>query len=340
MNMQSSFAGAMLGTFAGDALGMPVENWSARRIAQTFGTLDRMVGASPWLRMYAAAYSVMKAPTQMVPASTLGAGTYTDDTQMMIAVAESLVACRGFDGADMARRFVACYEPRRGYGGGTVRALQALRRGEPWDRVGAQLFDGTGSFGNGAAMRAAPLGLLYHDDPAELRRVAEQASAITHAHPLGREGGVLLAYAVACALQCHKAGGLEPDGFLADLQAFLSPDAAPLRDRLQRVGELLRTQPDVETVVQTLGNRASAITSVPAALYAVLAHPDSFRDAVVYAVSLGGDTDTIGAMAGAVAGACHGVEAIPEEWLAALENGPKGRDHVRKLAEDLLTVKR
>ena len=88
-------------------------------------------------------------------------------------------------------------------------------------------------------------------------------------------------------------------------------------------------------VAATLGNDISAAGSVPSAIYSVLAHPNSLRDAVVFAVNLGGDTDTLGAMAGAVAGALHGADAIPESWLNALENGDKGRDYVVRLAEQL-----
>ncbi len=134
------------------------------------------------------------------------AGTNTDDTQMMIGVAESLIACGGFDGADMARRFVENYEPHRGYGAGAHQVLQALRDGCPWDRA-ATIVLPQGSFGNGAAMRVAPVGLLYHQNSVELRRVAELSASITHAHPLGKEGRALQANAAALAARS------DPDEF-------------------------------------------------------------------------------------------------------------------------------
>ena len=98
---------------------------------------------------------------------------------------------------------------------------------------------------------------------------------------------------------------------------------------------LVFRNPSVEEVVETLGNDVRAHTAVPTALYAFLSHSGSFKEAVVYAVSLGGDTDTIGAMTGAIAGAYHGVEAIPRGWLDALENESKGRDYVLDMAARL-----
>jgi poly(ADP-ribose) glycohydrolase ARH3 len=84
-----------------------------------------------------------------------------------------------------------------------------------------------------------------------------------------------------------------------------------------------------------LGTDISAPLSVPTAIYAFLSHPDSFANAVLYAVKLGGDTDTIGAMCGAISGAYHGIEAIPPRWLNALENGMYGRDYALDLAGQL-----
>lgn len=329
--MQSKFTGSLLGTFAGDILGMPVENWSAEKIAGRFGVLDEPQDAALWLQAYGLTYGLLKDPGHGLGNARLKRGTYTDDTQMMIAVAESLVACKGFDGADMAARFVKSYDPRRGYGPGAAKVIGALARGAHWEEAGRSLFGGTGSFGNGASMRVAPVGLLYHDQPEELRRVAELSASITHAHPIGKEGAALQAYAVACAFN-SEAEGFSPQAFLEKLKAFLNPECEPLRQKLELVSKLLSEKPSVSAVVSTLGNDVSADGSVPAAIYAFLANSASFKNAVVYAVSLGGDTDTIGAMTGAIAGAFHGVNAIPTSWMEAMENGLKGRDYVRDMA--------
>ena len=179
-------------------------------------------------------------------------------------------------------------------------------------------------------MRVAPVGTFYHRDLPELRR----AAAITHAHPLGKEGAALQACAVALAVRAQP-GEFEPVGFLGQLMSFVRPDADEFTRRLASIGSPLDAGPTVDRVVAELGNDIRAHGSVPAAIYAFLSHPDSFEQAVTYAVMLRGDTDTIGAMAGAIAGALHGVEAILAEWYEGLENSTTGRDYVRTLAARL-----
>lgn len=334
--LKSKFIGALMGTFVGDALGMPVEGWSTQRIARTFGQVTDLNNASLFVRVYSTIFGLLTNPQLAFSNVRLGRGSYTDDTQMMIGVAESLTACGGFDGADMARRFVENFDPRRGYGPGAMKAIGGLRRGIPWNVVGKQLFGSHGgSFGNGAAMRVAPVGVFYYDDFTELRRAAELSASITHSHYLGKEGAALQAFAVACAVRREPGATFDALSFLDDLRNFVQPDCAEFQEKLTKISDLLTRQPTVFEVANALGNGVEIFNSVPAAIYSFLTHADSFKDAVVYAVSVGGDTDTIGAMTGAIAGAFHGVEGIPDEWLNALENGEKGRDYVWQLAETL-----
>ena len=307
--LKDRFAGALLGTMVGDQLGAPFEGQPPEMVTQRL-SLDTHE-AVQWLR----------------------GGRYTDDTQMMIGVAESLADCGGFDGAHMAGRFADNYDPHRGYGGGAHVVLAALQAGHAWDQVATLVFP-DGSFGNGAAMRVAPVGVFYRDDPAELRNAAEGSAAITHAHPLGKEGAVMQACAVALAARTEPEE-FDPVRFLGQLRLLARLEVDEYVQRLDAIEHLLGSPPDVDGAVEGLGNDIRAHTAVPAAIYAFLSHPDSFSDAVLFAVLLGGDTDTIGAMAGAIAGALHGASAIPANWLDALENSTKGRDHVMGLAERL-----
>lgn len=302
------FQGALLGTHVGDALGMAVEGWGADKIRRTYGEVR-----------------------DMIPARR-GRGTYTDDTEMTIALAASLIRCRGFSGEDVALSFVEHYNPSRGYGPGTTRVLLLLKSGVAWSQAAGMVFSGRGSFGNGAAMRVAPVGLLYHDRLEELRRVAELSAAVTHGHFLGREGAAIQAYAVALAVRA-KPGDLDRDKFLRSLADFVHPEAQEFREKLAFIGELLAKDPRREEVVRLLGNDVRAAYSVPAAIYSFLRFPESFEEAVVYAVGLGGDTDTIGAMTGAIAGAYHGRAGIPVRWLEVLEGGCLLEDLGRALWE-------
>jgi poly(ADP-ribose) glycohydrolase ARH3 len=255
---------------------------------------------------------------------------YTDDTHMMIGVAESLVNFGGFNGEDMAQTFARNYElePFRGYGPGPPRIFRLIRTGVTWDEAARGIYPG-GSYGNGSAMRAAPIGVFYHHNPAMLREVAYNSSGITHTHKLGKEGAALQAYAVALATSLEPSDGLDRTGFLAKLTSFVKD--AVYKEKLGRIEALLDKPADRGKVVTELGNGIEAFNSVPTAVYSFLLQPQSFARAVLHAISLGGDTDTIGAMTGAVSGAYLGVESIPGRWRVRLENRP----YIEELAEKL-----
>ena len=254
---------------------------------------------------------------------------YTDDTHMTIGVAESLLENKGFDGEHMAQTFIENYEaePWRGYGPGPPRIFMMINSGEPWYSAADKLYRG-GSFGNGSAMRVAPVGLLYSHDLERLREIAYQSSSITHSHELGREGAALQACAVALALNIPSGEEISREDFLLKLQDFVQNQL--YKEKLASVGELLGEQ-DRTRVVAVLGNSIEAPRSVPTAIYCFLRQPKSYKDCVIYAISLGGDTDTIASMAGAISDAYLGIEAIPGEWRAKVES----RDYIEALAEKL-----
>jgi len=304
--LRAKFLGALLGTGVGDALGASLEG-------------RRRVGEEE-IRSLAERKEVL---------------TYTDDTHMMLGVAESLIANKGFIGEHMAQTFIRNFtqEPWRGYGPGPPRVFKLIKSGEAWDKASERFYPG-GSYGNGSAMRIAPIGVFYYDEPKKLKEVAYQSSQITHAHVLGKEGAALQAYAVALAT-----GFVPPtfdrEDFLQRLNDFIEHEV--YKRKLQKIAELLaRDKVDRLEVVRELGNGIEAFNSVPTAIYSFLSHPQSFEEAVLYAVSLGGDTDTIGAMTGAISGAYLGINSIPESWKAKLEN----RQYLEELAEKLWEIKK
>jgi len=258
--------------------------------------------------------------------------TYTDDTHMTIGVVESLIESNGFDGEHMAQTFIRNYEsePWRGYGPGPPRVFRMIKNGESWDNAASKIYKG-GSFGNGAAMRVAPIGLLYYYNPTKLREIACKSSSITHSHELGKEGAALQAYAVALALNTPLGEEIDGEAFILKLQNFAQNQT--YKEKLASVKELLGEQ-DRRQVVAVLGNGIEALRSVPIAIYCFLSHPRSYKDCVIYAISLGGDTDTIASMAGAISGANLGIKAIPNEWRAKLEN----RVYIEALAEGLYEI--
>ena len=298
--LKSKFVGCLIGSAVGDALGSSFEGFSSSKVdAERFH------------------------------------GRWTDDTHMMIGVAESLIANKGFDGNHMAQTFIKNYEqePWRGYASGPPRVFRWIKSGVAWNEAARRLFGGAGSFGNGAAMRVAPVGLFYYDDLEKLRAVAYSQSQITHTHELGMEGAALQAYAVALAIKADSSRRLDPYDFLAELKNFTKNEVHKMK--LEKMRKLLADAADKKTVVRELGNGVESHNSVPTAIYCFLRNWSIFEDAVLYAVSLGGDTDTIGAMTGAISGAYHGVEAIPEQWRNKLER----KDYIERLAEKLWEIK-
>jgi poly(ADP-ribose) glycohydrolase ARH3 len=182
-------------------------------------------------------------------------------------------------------------------------------------------------------MRVAPVALFYSRDLNALKDAAYRQSEVTHAHPLAREGSFLQALAIALLLQPEASKRFNPLAFLARLSNAVSKDAPSFSKAFEVIENFLKNPPHPSEVIQRLGHDSRVIRSQPTALYSFLSHPESFEEAVVYAVNLGGDTDTIGAMTGALAGAFHGASSIPQRWLDVLENHDKGRDWIRRLGQ-------
>lgn len=252
---------------------------------------------------------------------------HTDDTAMTIGLAESLLYVDGLDQDHLALTFTRHWErePGRGYGAGTASLLARLSSGTSWKDAAEAQFNGQGSFGNGAAMRVAPAA-LWAGDPALAADLARRSAVVTHTHPLGIDGAAVQAAAVATALTHPSTGTIDPVAFLAQLRAVADEDL--LAQRLDLVGLLLE-EGDVTNEDGRLGTGIEAHEAVPTAIYCFLCHPDSFRDTIRFAISLGGDTDTVAAMAGAIAGACLGERAIPVPWVDRTEAAPA----VRHLAD-------
>lgn len=280
------FAGSLLGLALGDALGAPHEGGP--------------VGQALWWAL------------------GLGRGDtlrWTDDTQMALGLAESLVERNGLDPDHVARAWAEAADWKRGYGPGARRLLAMIRAGTDWREANTAVFP-DGSYGNGAAMRVAPVGLFHHERPEALDRDAKASSVVTHAHPLAVEGALLIARATAAALHDR-----------IDL-AELAKGCAhrEYAEALEHAGgEMERGE-----VRRRLGAGVEAHRSVVTALH-VAARFREFTPMIEFVISLGGDTDTIGAMAGAVFGARWGRAALPAEPLSRLESRERIEETAAKL---------
>jgi ADP-ribosyl-[dinitrogen reductase] hydrolase len=305
-SVEERFVGCLLGMAIGDALGMPVEGWPGEAIRASYGVL---------------------ADFQPSPQRGLCKGQFTDDTQMMLMHAESIVATGRVDGDDLARRFVAWLRSGdvRGIGGSTLHSIQRLERGIHWRESGQ-----TGDFaaGNGVAMRIAPIGLLDCHDMERLRQDVCIAGAITHRNNEALAGGLAIAYAVARL----ATDATEPAALIEETIAFVG-DCEVTRN-LQRARKLLDADVLAADALATLGTTGYVVHTVASAFYCFVRTPDNFKQSVIEAVMAGHDTDTTAAVGGALSGAYNGLQGIPRCWLEQSED----RKHIGELARQICAL--
>ncbi len=244
---------------------------------------------------------------------------------MAIGVAETLAAHGEVLENRLCEAFVANYVPSRGYGRGARAVLEAMEDGKNYRHVAEQYFPG-GSYGNGAAMRVAPVGLVFRNDRVRLWQQAHLSALPTHLHPLGIEGAQLVALAVSLASQTSN---FDHSSFFRDMLSSCQSKA--YREKIEK-GSGAKSPNDLVA----LGNGIQALESVPTAIASFALTPRSFEETIANVIFLGGDTDTLAAMAGAIAGAYLGASKLPQRLIGLLESSPKGRVYLIELADSLL----
>jgi ADP-ribosylglycohydrolase len=246
---------------------------------------------------------------------------FTDDTMMALSVCACLERFGGMEPEWLAESFARHYDPERGYGhamNALLTRLDAIGAAN-WFEEAQQLFQGEGSFGNGAAMRVAPVGAYFAYD---LNLVVEHAtlSAIaTHCHPEGIAGAIAVAVGAAVAWRGPEAARLtDATGFLEAVRAH-TPESA-VRDGIERALALPASTTTLDAAL-TIGNgaRGSAQDTVPFALWSAARSLHNYEDALWETVNGGGDIDTNCAIVGGIVAMRTGAGSIPAEWLARRE---------------------
>jgi ADP-ribosylglycohydrolase len=289
-------AGALYGLAIGDALGMPTQSLPRARIVELYGEV--VDGLHP-------------APYDQPLAAGMPAGSITDDTEQAILLGHLVVEGNGLvDGHELARRLLAWEDDMRARGSldllgpSTKRALDALLAGGDIKE--------TGRYGttNGAAMRITPVGIATPSDLLIDRVIA--ASAPTHNTGLALSAAAAVAAAVSAGID----GATVPEATTAAVDAARRAASHGYwvagADVAARIAWAVSLHPTLEMLYDLVGTSLAAQESVPAAFAVANGFDDPWM-VVRVAASVGGDTDTIAAIAGAVVGACHGVEAFPED---------------------------
>ncbi|MGC0316635.1 MULTISPECIES: ADP-ribosylglycohydrolase family protein [Kitasatospora] len=245
---------------------------------------------------------------------------WTDDAEMACSVFAALRLRGTVDQRELGSAFAKHHDFDRGYGAAMNQLLRESRESGWHQERAAELFDGQGSWGNGAAMRVAPLGAWFAVDPVEAAWQAARSAEVTHAHPEAVAGTVAVAVAAAVAAG-SRGRRLAPEELLRPV-IELTP-AGRVRDAIGEALELA-AQPHVELVAHCLGNgrNVSAFDTVPFTLWCAARHLDDFAAGLRATASAGGDVDTTCAIVGGILAARLGVAGIPGEWLAAVEQLP------------------
>ncbi len=245
---------------------------------------------------------------------------YTDDTEMALAIADVLGSCGEIDQDRLAQGFAKRFgiNPYRGYGSGAIEVLQAIEAGQSWRKAAAALFFGQGSLGNGAAMRAAPVGAYFAGDWGAVVQQAQRSAEVTHMHPEGIAGAIAVAVAAAWAVSVSS----PRDSAAANLfDCVLTHTPAGLtRDGIERAARLPLDAWEYHAA-EKLGNgvEVRADDTVPFCLWVVARHLDDFTEGLWTAARTGGDADTTSAIIGGIIALAVGWEGLPVNWLARRE---------------------
>ncbi|MFF9315312.1 ADP-ribosylglycohydrolase family protein [Streptomyces sp. NPDC014748] len=249
-----------------------------------------------------------------------GTWQWTDDTEMACSVVAVLAAHQRIDQDALALSFARHHDFDRGYGPAVNRLLRLVREGGDWRELAAALFDGQGSWGNGAAMRIAPLGAWYADDPEQATHQAEISAYPTHQH---REAVVgAMAVAAAAALAAAPGGPPSPQALLDGVIALV-PARSAVGAGLRRARDMLDFG-DAGTVAAVLGcgRRTTAHDTVPFALWSAARRLGDYEEAFWTTAQAGGDVDTTCAIVGGVL-ASGRAGTPPAEWARRTEALPE-----------------
>ena len=306
--------GSIIGAVIGDALGMPTEYISPQELK----------------RVYNGKVTKFENPTNYHPCAHLEAGQYTDDTQQLILLAESLVQHKDFDFNDFAQKIgiwanKCLTDPtyNRFAGGTSLRAGLEIYSGKDPQHTGKV------SATCGSAMRIAPIGLVYHNHPTTRREAAKDAARITHNHSTTIDAAVLIADIVS-----NVVNDVEPREAVAQARAVME---SSLQKNIDYVFERSTTHP--QEIMKHIGAFEQVHETVPMAVSCFLYSPDDFSEVVINAANLvPGDTDSIACIAGAMAGARNGHEAIPAHFKDNIEDKQMLEQLAEELAETSLKI--
>lgn len=303
--LRQRFLGSIVGCAVGDALGAPFEGAlsSAIRLSPDEHIRFRKIRGYPL-------------------------GQYTDDTQLTLATIRAICRAKRVDGAEIAREFVALWQTGEIVSPGmscSDAVHNMVARGMSWEDAGTP----EGRAGNGTAMRAAPIGLWNHAHPGQIERDAATSSIVTHKDSRSVAGTIAVAKAVQLCVNSEAVAPLE---FLRDISDSVRETSALFARSVDELIEWHSLEPmEALPLIYAAGSpdigpsrpgwvTPYVIPTVLCSLYFFLRTPRSFIESVTGAINAGGDTDTVGAITGAISGAFNGISSIPRGLVEDLKD--------------------
>ena len=250
-----------------------------------------------------------------------GVWNFTDDTNMALSIYSILRQFREIKQDELAQSFAKHFEESRAYGTGAIRLLQQIQVGGDWRELSNSMFRGEGSFGNGGAMRVAPVGAYFADDIKALIEQAKLSAQVTHSHPEGIAGAIAVAVAAYVAVHSANKPKLSIAEFINMVVQYL-PESE-VRDNCLTARDVPADTP-IDDVVLTLGNgrNIAAMDTVPITLWCAAKWINNYEEAIWQMASAGGDVDTNCAIVGGIVALYTGYEGIPKKWIALREKLP------------------
>ncbi|MHA1931048.1 MAG: ADP-ribosylglycohydrolase family protein [Promethearchaeota archaeon] len=322
-DLLDKFRGSMLGVAIGDTLGHPFEGVLRKEIHSNFEDFKEFISNNRKLF-----------------------NTYTDDTQLTIHTARALIQGNGFNTDNFIREYVLWLEdPPIGPGYGCISSIRKLKHGIPWEQASSN------SGGNGTAMRISPIGLFYCKDLQGLKTYTIKSSILTHSHPAASAGAIVIARAIAFLIDKSPETGFSIDNFFDVIISSISGSQEEIWEEFIEILLKLKSNLDIPIeaglikfsqvgvkspyfIEQYLGQafvHPYAISTVVCSIFIFLKSLSSFQDCIFELATAGGDSDTIGAIGGCLAGVYFGYNNIPIELVKMVKDYKK----ILKLSEDL-----
>lgn len=317
------FAGTLLGVSIGDTLGHPFEGIIRERIYSRFNNFKEFIKSNK--RLFT---------------------TYTDDTQLTLHTAKALIQGSGFNEDNIIREYIEWLEdPPIGPGFGCISSIQKLKYGISWKKAASN------SGGNGTAMRVSPIGLFYNKDTKNLKNFALQSSVITHSHPAASAGAIVVARAIAFLIEKTIDIGFSVDEFFDAIISSISNSREDIWDEFIEILNKIRNNLSISLLAglikfSQVGVKAPyfiedylgkafvhpyTLSTVACAIFIFLKNLNSFEECIFQLATAGGDSDTVGAIGGSLAGAYFGKRNIPIDLIQLV----RGYKDILKISEEL-----